>query len=365
MSTPIHGYRTPVSSGSGPASGSSTTRGELIVLVGHAAGPARDPAIAPAAGPAAIRFVVLLVVLEFADLLAGRVARIVALAIVIVQRRLRDACRARRTAGRAGTRWSGRRRRRCRNAEACPRRIEMRIEERERQRLAVDVVRPAERELLAVAEQVFFLELDRARVFSTLAAEVDTRVQRPGIARAHFEIDRLAVPGHRTNGCVIKVVVGAQDALGFLDDTMHVRLALAKQQLRPYDLRPCIDVQLVRGAIHPRALAGNRRIEDVADDDLDLADDGSRRFEFRTGRDAGGPGMHGRFFFEGGRRLARQRRLILRARSRDLAGRDEQHQCHRQPGEVRSWMRQGSSTVEPIVRRASRSRCACATSRSG
>ena len=109
----------------------------------------------------------------------------------------------------------------------------MRVEETEVQRFAVHVVRPAERQLLAVAEQVFLLELDRARVFATLAAEVDAGVQRPGIARANFEIDRLPVLGHRANDCVIQVVVGAQDALGLLHEAMPIRLATRETATAP------------------------------------------------------------------------------------------------------------------------------------
>jgi hypothetical protein len=52
-----------------------------------------------------------------------------------------------------------------------------------------------------------------------------------------------------------------------------------------------IDVQLVGRAVEPMVFRRDRRIENVADRDVDLADDRAGGLELGTGRDADRPGV--------------------------------------------------------------------------
>ncbi len=327
---------------------------EPVPLVSCTRPPARDPAVGPARRPAPVELVVLLVLLELADALALRVARLDVNAVE--EKRARRATRVERierTLEAEGLRIAIVRVA-VREPEPGPRGVEVRIAEVERQRFAVDIVLPAERELLAVAEQVLLFQFDAGRVLAALPAEVDARVQRPGVARANLEIHGVPVPGNGTDHRVVQVVVGAQDALRLLHDAVHVRLAGREQELVADPLPARVDVQLVRRAIYPAAFAGHARVEDVARDDLHLADHGARGFQLAAARHARRP------------RRARVDLADVFGDGHRRHQRSERHQQHPAcpPLPRRSSRHQGSSTVDPSVRLASRSRWASATSRS-
>ena len=160
--------------------------------------------------------------------------------------------------------WCRRRRRRC---SAAPRRVQVEWKWGSKNSKSSDsrstsLVQPNE-SCLPGAEQVLFLELDRAGVLAALPVEVDARVQRPGVARAHLEVDGGAVVRRRPDHGVVEVIVGAQDAFGFLHDAVDVALAGLEQQLVADHLPARVDVELVRGAVEPAALrpvaTGRRR----------------------------------------------------------------------------------------------------------
>ena len=101
-------------------------------------------------------------------------------------------------------------------------------------------------------------------------------------------------------------------------------------------------------------------------DDVDLANHRSRRFEFRARRECRrASACMAASAFEGDRRLVATAPLQPRRRSGSLTARHSVSSSSAIGSQrVRARLRQGSRTVEPTVRLASRSRCACATSRS-
>jgi len=166
------------------------------------------------------------------------------------------------------------------DAELHPGREEVGVGVVERQEVAIDVPAPVELELLPRAEEVLLGDLQRRLVLAALAAEIDARVERPVVARAHDEVDRAAVPGHRLDGRVVQVVVGAQDALGLLHEPVHVRVAGPEQQLGPQVRGARADVQRVGRAIEPASFPRDGVVEHVAGLDRDVADHRVRCLEF-------------------------------------------------------------------------------------
>ena len=81
----------------------------------------------------------------------------------------------------------------------------------------------------------------------------------------------------------VQVTVAAQQALGLLDHTRAVWLAGFEEQLVADRVLAGLDMELVGRAVQPRALTGDTGIEDVADDDPDLADHRALGLE-RVGR---------------------------------------------------------------------------------
>ena len=228
---------------------------------------------------------------------------------------------------------------------------EVRVEVGQRQRLTVHVAFPLEVDLLPGAEQVVLLELGGKRVLAARAAEADAGIQCPDVAGAHFEVHNLAVVGDRHDDSVVEVVVRAQDPFGLQHEPVPVRFARLEEQLVLDDLRPRFDVQLVCGPVEPAVLAVDARVEHVADDHGDLADDGPARLEFlRRREDADAFSVA----------LAGDHARAAEQRHQQRAVRDAASQPSRAAQGPRS--RYGINTVEPTVRRASRSRCACATS---
>ena len=215
----------------------------------------------------------------------------------------------------------------------------MRIDVLERHVVAVDVLAPVELEPTPGAEQVLFDELQRRLVLAALAVVIEAGVQRPVVARVDHQVDGVAVPGNRHDLGIIKVVVGTQDALGFLDQAVHVGLTGLEQQLAADDSRLGADVNGVGRTVQPAALALDGRIEDVGCIDIDPADHRMRRLELLGRR-------HGHGLVRAHWRHERQQQRKAQARRHPVAAAD-----------------QGRSTVEPTVRRPSRSRCAWATSR--
>ena len=229
--------------------------------------------------------------------------------------------------------------------EAVP---EMRVAEGEEQHLPVDVVLPFEGDALSAAEQVVLLQLHTEGVLATLAGEADSRVQGPHVARAHLEVDRPAVESHGHDAGVVEEVVAAQDSFTFEHQSVAVRFAGLEQELLADDRGPGLDVQGVGGTIEPAALARDGRVEDVARDDVDAPDHGTQGLE-----------------------LLRRRDGLSRSRTRHRRNHCKGQQQGGQPrGEPAAPTRNAESrpgtygirTVEPIVRRPSRSRWACATS---
>ena len=228
---------------------------------------------------------------------------------------------------------------------------EMRVEIGQRQRLAVHVAFPFEVDLLPGAEQVVLLDLGGKRVLAARAAETDAGIQCPDVAGAHFEVHNLPVVGDRYDHGLVEIVVRSQDPFGLQHEPAPVRFARLEEQLVLDDFRPRFDVQLVGRPVQPAILAVDARVEHVADDHGDLADDGPARLEFlRRREDAGTLSVT----------LAGDHACAAEQRHQQRAVRDAASLPIRTAQGPRS--RYGIRTVEPTVRRASRSRCACATS---
>ena len=89
--------------------------------------------------------------------------------------------------------------------------------------------------------------------------------------------------------CVVNEYQLPQIALGFGELFGAVAISALEEQLGADGGRLGADVQPVGKPVKPPVLARVVLIEDIADVDVDLADDGSRRLELRIARQAGRP----------------------------------------------------------------------------
>ena len=215
-----------MSSGSGPPRSLAGDFGVAIPMVGHAGRPATHPAFLPAVRPPVIEFGELLVVLELADFLAVGVAGVLAdrveqvaaaraARIERVERPIEAQCLGAAVVGIAVD-----------DAETGPGRVEVRIEE-----LEVVATRgrrrwSSRRRARCPLPSRFFSSSSTDDVFAPpwrlkLMPGFSVQVSRVRTSR----IDGLAVVRHRPDPCVVQVVVGAQDALGLVDQALHVGLA--------------------------------------------------------------------------------------------------------------------------------------------
>jgi hypothetical protein len=84
--------------------------------------------------------------------------------------------------------------------------------------------------------------------------------------------------------CVVDEHQRPQVALGFGELFGAVAIAALEEQLSTDDGRLGADVQPIGKPVKPLVLAWVVLVEDIADVDVDLADDGSRRLELGIAR---------------------------------------------------------------------------------
>src|SRR5579864_5778008 len=137
---------------------------------------------------------------------------------------------------------------------------------------AVDVLEPRHLDVLAGAEEVLVLDVERGAVGAAGAAEVEAELQRPDVPRQHLEIDLALVLGDRPDGRLVQVAVVAQQPLALAQGLGRVGVAGLEEQLALDHLGPGGAVQAVDEAEDAAALAGPAGIEDVLGDDVDGAD---------------------------------------------------------------------------------------------
>lgn len=143
--------------------------------------------------------------------------------------------------------------------------------------LAVAVVR--QRELGAGAQQVAVLEFEAKVGRATAAAAGDPGIERPGIPGFHHQVDAAVGETHRPNLRLAQVVLGTQQAFGFVQKPAGIGHAGLDQQQSAHHRFAGPPVQGVGGAEDAGVLFGERGVEDVVADDADLADHRAGGFE--------------------------------------------------------------------------------------
>src|SRR5690349_20120008 len=90
---------------------------------------------------------------------------------------------------------------------------------------SVDAVLMRQSDFTAAAEQVRFLQFNAGRIFAAGSTVLNSRLERPDIAGAHFEIDDAVVISDRPNLRIEQIAVAAQNALAFPQQSIHVEIA--------------------------------------------------------------------------------------------------------------------------------------------
>jgi hypothetical protein len=202
--------------------------------------------------------------------------------------------------------------------------------------VAIDGGAARELQRLAATEEVRVLQLETRSTFPAAQLEGRAGIQRPDVARVYRDVNRVVVEAHGANLGVEQIAHVAQRSLAFIEHVPRIQITRSKQQARLDRRRARVHVQPVRDPVERLVLFGNRQVEHVADVILDAADAGAALFELGVTR-------HGRVA------ILRERALCREQAHGDNGGQESQ----------------GSRTLDPVVRRASRSRCASAAFASG
>jgi hypothetical protein len=152
---------------------------------------------------------------------------------------------------------------------------------------AVDVRRMQQHEVRTAAEDIGVLQLHAGGAGAAAAAVVESGIQCPDILGGDLQIHLAVVVSDGADPGVVEDAVGAQDALGLIDQASRVGLAGLEQQLMTDDAGTCAVVQPVGEAKQPGVVLGVFQIEDVLVVEQYLADHGMRGFQFRIRRDPG------------------------------------------------------------------------------
>jgi hypothetical protein len=164
---------------------------------------------------------------------------------------------------------------------------ELLIAKHEAGRVTVDVALARERHLCAGPEQVQFLQFEARRVVAALAPERQPRVQRPDILHFDFHVDLAVMPCHRPDPRIPKVSLRAQQSRRFIQEPTLVGLPGDEQELVPDGVVAGLDVQPVRQPEQRCVFFRKPGVEQIADDDRDLAHDRAGALQFGVGWNPG------------------------------------------------------------------------------
>jgi hypothetical protein len=146
------------------------------------------------------------------------------------------------------------------------------------------------------AQRVGLGQADVGTVGAPASTGAEAGLQRPGVARPHFDVDDSVAVGDRNDADIVEDPVRAQEALGLLDGVHRDALAALEEELLRDDARAGLDVDCIGGAIEHIVLALAVQVEDVGRDDPDFADHRTGRLELGERGDflGGGRGCFGR-----------------------------------------------------------------------
>ena len=137
---------------------------------------------------------------------------------------------------------------------------------------------------LAPAEKIRVLQVEIGAVRAAGAAEGEARTQGPHILGDDLDIDLAVGVVHRHDSRVVDVAQQAQGTFGFREFARAISVPAREQQLR-LDARAFgAYVQAVRQPKQPVGLARIGLVENIANVEVDLADDGPGRFQLAIAR---------------------------------------------------------------------------------
>src|SRR3984885_15901673 len=119
------------------------------------------------------------------------------------------------------------------------------------------------RQVGAGTEEADVLEMHAGGVAAAAAPEVEAGIERPHVPGGDAHVDRAVVIAHHPDPGIVEIAVGAQDALGLIEQAARVALPRLEEQLTAYDARACPVMQAVGQAEQPAIVLRVIEVEDV------------------------------------------------------------------------------------------------------